>query len=308
MEHLFRTLNCSQGSITPVVMTQQEGVKTWETCLGDFTCDYTLGCSFLRSTPTPCVVSTDVSVVWWWTKSGHRYNQKPLVWLVECLSPIHQLGTQPEQCQTWTATGDGGQGSAIAWAAEMFCCQMQQKWTCCRSLDVPSLMWLLVLAFLSHDPGWRPVFWLWLVGFAIRCGLQQVGCLAQPQLALTQSGAKGGAWLPVGSCGSWMRALLLAPFPRTISNISFIAHAGFCRAPSEDQVLSVISLAVQFIPRKRQIHCTGNCQLIFRCSHKCSGGNWINFLDSAFFQLCHTSSCGKSGCLCLNQATCASFD
>lgn len=229
-----------------------------------------------------------------------------------------------------------------------------------------SLMWLLVLAFLSHVSGWRPVFcqtsscnvplfiipantaatfafhekkkssgrrhddkgtcltqwfntegveiidpfsiWIWFVGFAIRCGLQQVGCLAQPQLALTQSGAKGGAWLPVGSCGSWMRALLLASFLRTISNTSFKTHAGFCRAPSEDQVLSVISLAVQFIPRKRQIHCTENCQLIFRCSHKCSGGNWINFLDSAFFQLCHTSSFGKSGCLWLNQATCASFD
>lgn len=41
-------------------------------------------------------------------------NQKPLVWLVEVLNPIHQLGTKPGQCQTWTATGDGGQGPAVA--------------------------------------------------------------------------------------------------------------------------------------------------------------------------------------------------
>lgn len=122
--------------------------------------------SFLRSTPTPCMASTDVSMVWWWAMSGQRYNQNPLVWLVEFLSPIHQLGTKPGQCQTWTVPGDGEQCSAVTWEAEMlssfrlrcFAAKHSRSEHSAGAWVCLSLMWLLVLAFLSHDPGWRPVF------------------------------------------------------------------------------------------------------------------------------------------------------
>lgn len=91
-------------------------------------CDYTLGCSFLNSTSTPCMASTDRSMF----QSG-QIQPKSLFWLVEFLSPVHHL----VQSQ-----GSAGHGLQLEledrvqqllemclpiFQAETFWCQTQQK-------------------------------------------------------------------------------------------------------------------------------------------------------------------------------------
>lgn len=141
--------NWSRGSTSVVNVSEQRaqqlvGTRTLEIGLGDFACDYTLGCSFLSSTPTPRVASTDMSVVRWWMRSGCRYNQKSLFLAGWIPRSRPSAGTKPGQCQAGAAAGAGGQGSAVAGEmrfpvvqAETFCCQTQKEWRWCRSLDMP---------------------------------------------------------------------------------------------------------------------------------------------------------------------------